>query len=94
MPEDDPGTLSKNEAKAVADYVYNAIYSPTARERNRPARIELARLTVRQYRQAVADLIGSFRWKPAWGDERGLKAEYNSGRNFREESRVSGSIRK
>ena len=51
MPDNDPGSLSKDDAKAVADYVYNAIYSPAARERNRPARIELARLTVRQYRK-------------------------------------------
>ena len=32
-----------------------------ARARNRPPRIEISRLTVRQYRNAVADLIGSFR---------------------------------
>ena len=46
MPEDDPGTLSKHDAEAVATFVYDAIYSPVARRRNRPARIELARLTV------------------------------------------------
>jgi Protein of unknown function (DUF1592)/Protein of unknown function (DUF1588)/PA14 domain/Protein of unknown function (DUF1595)/Cytochrome C oxidase, cbb3-type, subunit III len=88
MPEDDPGTLSKKESEAVADYVYNAIYSPTARERNRPARIDLARFTVRQYRHAVADLVGSFRWTPNWGTERGLKGEYFQGRNFRDKGRV------
>ncbi len=88
MPDSDPGLLSTDDAKAVAEYVYNAIYSPTARERNRPARIDLARLTVRQYRHAVADLVGSFRWNPAWGDERGLKGEYFSGRNFRDDRRA------
>jgi mono/diheme cytochrome c family protein len=89
MPDNDPGSLSKDDAKAVAEYVYNAIYSPAARERNRPARIDLARLTVRQYRHSVADLVGSFRdWNPAWGNERGLKGEYFSGRNFRDDRRV------
>lgn len=83
MPEDDPGTLSKPDADAVADYVYNTIYSPAAREKNHPARVELARLTVRQYRQAVADLVSSFRGNTNWGAERGLKGEYYSGRNFR-----------
>jgi cytochrome c len=70
MPEDDPGSLSSGEAAAVAAYVHDTFYSPIARERNRPARVELARLTVRQYHLAVADLIGSFRpeikWERTW----------------------------
>ncbi|HEY2148701.1 MAG TPA: cytochrome c, partial [Pirellulales bacterium] len=91
MPEDDPGTLSKNEAEAVAHYVFDAIYSTEARERNRPARVELARLTVRQYRQAVADLVGGSS-QPEWGNERGLKAEYYSGRNFRGKGKVEERV--
>jgi mono/diheme cytochrome c family protein len=91
MPEDDPGTLSKNEADAVAHYVFDAIYSPEARERTRPARVELARLTVRQYRLAVADLVGGSS-PPEWGNERGLKAEYYSGRNFRGKGKVEERI--
>src|SRR5262249_48245039 len=55
MPEDDPESLSAAEARAVATHVYDTFYSKLARERNRPARIELARLTARQYRHAVAD---------------------------------------
>ena len=42
-------------------YIYETFYSPEARVRNKPARVELSRLTVRQYQNAVADLIGSFR---------------------------------
>src|SRR5579872_738066 len=79
MPEDDPGTLSAAEARAVAAYIHDAFYSRIARERNRPARIELARLTVRQYRLALADLVGSFREPARWGDVRGLKGDYSSG---------------
>jgi cytochrome c5 len=72
MPEDKPGTLTADEAAAVARYVHETFYSAIARERNRPARIELARLTVRQYRQVIADLVGSFRGTASWGPERGL----------------------
>ena len=82
MPESSPGSLSAREARAVATYVHSAFYSRVARERNRPARIELARLTVRQYRQAVADLVGGFRGQWAGGDKRGLKAEYFRSRRF------------
>lgn len=82
MPADDPGTLSDEESQAVAAYIHGAFYSPVARERNRPARIDLARLTVRQYRQAVADVVGSFRPAVKWGYERGLNAEYFKGRRI------------
>src|SRR5262245_33346989 len=61
MPDNDPGSLSTEEAARVASYVHDAFYSPAAQARNKPARIELARLTVRQYRNAVADPVGSFR---------------------------------
>ncbi|HWE39502.1 MAG TPA: DUF1592 domain-containing protein [Isosphaeraceae bacterium] len=88
MPEDDPGSCTGADADKVAAFIHDAFYSPTARERNRPARVELARLTVRQYRNAVADLVGSFRGPARWGDERGLHAEYFKGRRFRGNERV------
>lgn len=61
MPEDDPEKCVGDDAAAVAKYIYDAFYSPTAQARLKPVRIELSRLTVGQYRNAVADLIGSFR---------------------------------
>ncbi|QDV38904.1 DUF1592 domain-containing protein [Tautonia plasticadhaerens] len=76
------------DAEAVARYVYDAFYSEIARARNAPARIELARLTVPQYRNAVSDLVGSFRPRAHWGDERGLKGEYYNGRRTRRDNRV------
>lgn len=84
MPDDAPETLSAEESRAVATYIYDAFYSRAARERNKPPRIELARLTVRQYRNAVADLIGGFRGPVRWDQQRGLRAEYYKGRNFRD----------
>jgi hypothetical protein len=60
----------------VAAYIHDAFYSPVAQARNKPARIELSRLTVRQYRNAVADLVGSFRPAAHWDEKRGLNGDY------------------
>jgi cytochrome c553 len=76
MPEDDPGSLPAADAEKVAAYVYGAFYSKTAQDRKAPPRIELARLTVNQYRNSVADLIGSFRSPGRWDEEHGLDGDY------------------
>ncbi len=76
------------EAAAVAAFVHSEFYSPLAQERNRPARVSLARLTVRQFRNAVADLVGGFQPTVPQVAERGLKAEYFKGRYFDGKNRV------
>ena len=89
MPEDDPGTCVGEDAVKVAAYIHEAFYSPTAQARIKPARIELSRLTVRQYRNAVADLVGSFREPGAWDQkERGLRGEYFKTGRMRNGDRV------
>jgi hypothetical protein len=88
MPENKPGSLSREEAERVAAYIGDAFYSVAARERNKPPRIELARLTVRQYRNAVADLVGSFRPATPPDAQHGLKAEYYKNRRMRSGDRV------
>jgi cytochrome c553 len=102
MPEGAPEKLNADESRRVAAYLYDAFYSPVAQARNRPARIELSRLTVRQYQNAVTDLIGSFRRPSQWvfdtsaaadgsggaRSERGLKGEYFKGRQPRGGERV------
>lgn len=88
MPEDRPGSLSDADAKAISKFVYETYYSKAARIRNAPPRIELSRLTVRQYRNAVADLIGSFRNAPQWGEIRGLRGEYFNSREFQSSKRL------
>ena len=45
MPEEDEEAVVDAEAAAVARYVFDAFYSPAARARIRPARVELLRLT-------------------------------------------------
>jgi mono/diheme cytochrome c family protein len=85
MPPGPGKKLPKADAQKVAGYIHGAFYSPLAQERNRPARIELSRLTVRQYRNAVADLVGSFRAPVRLDERRGLRAEYFKTGRFRGE---------
>ena len=65
------------DAKLIAAYIYDAFYSPVAQARSQPAQFSLSRLTVRQYKNSITDLLSSFGGQ-ASGDpkERGLKAEY------------------
>jgi cytochrome c553 len=87
MPQDMDKKCSPQDAAKAATYIYEAFYSPEAQVRNKPARVELSRLTVRQYQNAVADLVGSFRTRSEWSSERGLRAQYNPSRNFRRDSK-------
>jgi mono/diheme cytochrome c family protein len=88
MPEGEPEKVNGEEAKNVSRYVFDTFYSPVAQARNQSARIELSRLTVRQYHNSVTDLIGSFRQPSRWPDERGLRGEYFKTRRFRGNDRV------
>ena len=92
MPEDDPESLTSDEAAKVAAYIYDAFYSRQARDKNKPPRVELSRLTVGQYRNAVADLIGSFRSPGKWGEQHGLRGEYFNARGFQNDKRVIDRI--
>ncbi len=88
MPEGEPEKVDGVEAQNVARYVFDSFYSPAAQLRNQPARIELARLTVRQYQNSVTDLIGSFRQPTTWPDQRGLRGEYYKTRRLRGNDRA------
>jgi cytochrome c553 len=87
MPKDDPGACVGDDAKKVAAFIYDAFYSKAARERNKP-RIELARLTVRQHQNSIADLIAGFRSPGKWDDQHGLRGEYFSSKGFQNKQRV------
>lgn len=96
MPEEDPKACVGEEAVAVSKYVFDSFYSRVAQARNRPVRIELSRLTVRQYRQSVADLFTPGGEPTRWETARGLKGEYFKSRRFnrreREIERVDGQV--
>jgi hypothetical protein len=87
MPKDDVGSCSAEDAQSVAAYIFDAFYSPAAQIRNSPPRIEMSRLTVKQYRNAVSDLVGSFRWEPKWENQQGLKGEYFKSRRMNGDQR-------
>lgn len=82
MPEEDPDACVGDEAREVAEYIFHAFYSVEARRKSgklRAPRVELARLTVDQYRNSVSDLLGSFTPSPrpgAEGGEGGLRGQY------------------
>ena len=93
MPEDDPGSCVGEEARSVAAYIHESFYSRTALERNRPARVELSRLTVRQYRNTVADLVGSFHDRVGWSGGSGLDAQYFKAREIgRKEDQIFSRV--
>lgn len=82
MPEDAPEKCIGDDAQAVAAYIYDAFYSPLAQARNSPPRIELSRLTVRQFRQTLADLVGTFRATSPEDAARGLRGDYFQSRDL------------
>src|SRR5437773_3236237 len=82
MPYQHPEKVNAEQSLLVSTYIHDAFYSPIAQERNRPARVELSRLTVRQYQNSVSDLVGSFRKSGDIDPHNGLKAEYYKGRRF------------
>ncbi|MES2459925.1 MAG: DUF1592 domain-containing protein [Armatimonadota bacterium] len=83
-----PKKCSSADAKKIAPYIYDAFYSPIAQERSRPARVALSRLTVRQLKNTVSDLLVSFRQPAAATEEQGLQAEYFKAKRFQEKERV------
>lgn len=88
MPYQHPEKIGPDDSLLVSAYIHDAFYSPLAQERNRPARIELSRLTVRQYQNAVSDLVAGFREPTKSDGRRGLAGEYYKGRRIRSEDKV------
>src|SRR5437588_9416731 len=88
MPKDAPVKCTGVDAEKVAAYIYETFYSKAAQARSKSRRIELSRLTVRQYRNAVADLLGSFRTPGRWDQQRGLRGAYFKSRRFRDDDRA------
>jgi hypothetical protein len=89
MPEDAPHKCVGEDATAVAKYIYDAFYSRDARLRNHPPRVELLRLSNRQYVNTVADLLKHFTGTDgALKADRGLQAAYCASRDFNADKKV------
>ncbi len=92
MPEDEPDACVGADAEAVAKYVFEEFYSAEAQYKRNAPRIQLSRRTVRQYRESVADLIGSFGdqlWIP---EERGIAAEYFASSNWNQKRKLASQV--
>ncbi|MEQ9409910.1 MAG: DUF1592 domain-containing protein [Fuerstiella sp.] len=88
MPEGEPELCTGEDATAVAEWMQQAFYSPEAQARLNPPRRRLSRLTVSQYRNAIADLVESFAWTSRPDEQHGLKARYYKSRSFRDKEKV------
>ncbi|MES2474498.1 MAG: DUF1592 domain-containing protein [Verrucomicrobiota bacterium] len=77
MPEDEPELLDAEQSKRVADFIYGKFYSAEARAAHSPPpKPAFARLTNRQFRESIADLLGSFGQAHPLGEGIGLKGQY------------------
>jgi hypothetical protein len=88
MPEDDPDLCVGEDAEAVARYLYGTFYAKAHAPEEAQPRVELLRLTNRQYVQAVADLLQIGEPPPKLTQSGGLKGAYFKARNFRPENRI------
>jgi len=89
MPDDAPEKCVGEDAAAVARYIYDAFYSREAQTRKNPPRVELVRLTNRQYVNTVSDLIKHFTGSdPKLTDARGLRAVYYRAKDFARDKQV------
>lgn len=83
-----PRHCSAADAPRVAAYIFDTFYSPIAQARNNPVRVVLSRLTVRQFRNAVTDLVSGFRPTRKPDATPGLHAEYFKARHFQNDERL------
>ncbi len=92
MPENKPEKCSREDADLVAAYIHDAFYSPLAQARIKPARVALSRLTVRQYRESIADLFAELRPSEQPNGKLGLRGNYFPSRRNRDNEKVLDRI--
>ncbi|MFO0941374.1 MAG: PA14 domain-containing protein [Pirellulales bacterium] len=88
MPEGNPKACVGEDAKAVAEYVFQNFYSEAAQNRLRPPKQMFSRLTAEQFRQSISDLYASSDWIPRPEAKRGVNAEYFRSAKHRKEDKV------
>jgi hypothetical protein len=93
MPDDKPGTCTGANAQAVAKFLLDSFYSQPAPIRKKAARLELSRLTNKQYLTTVADLFGSFSGgEHAMTGRHGLAATYYNSHTFNNDKKAFDRI--
>lgn len=76
MPDYDPDLVKGEEADAISRFIYKSFYQKPELFK-KDSKIQLARLTNRQFRQSVTDLFGQFEGQPVLNNPvQGLKGKY------------------
>ncbi len=88
MPEGNPSACVGEDAKLVAEYLFQAFYSEAAQNRLRPPKQMFSRLTSEQFRQSISDLYAASDWIPRPEAKRGINAEYYRSAKHRKEDKV------
>lgn len=87
-----PGSKTPpDEANKIAAYMHEAFYSPIAQERIRPPKISLSRLTIKQYRNALADLVGP-EHAALTGEGGGLTGQYFKNRPWDQPNKLINRV--
>ncbi|MBX3416534.1 MAG: DUF1588 domain-containing protein [Pirellulaceae bacterium] len=92
MPEENPSDCRGPDAQEVARYIFKTFFDSGTSANAETTGIEFSRLTVRQFRESVADLsllFGNPPWRP---EEHGLKAHYFAARNWTDSRKLSEQI--
>jgi len=93
MPEDAPEKCVGQDAKDVAQFIHESFYSRSARIRNERPRVELLRLSNRQFAHSVADLFVHFTGPGAVArGQEGLKATYYNARGPNRDKKVEERV--
>ncbi len=87
MPEGEEHLVVGDDARQVAEYIMGAFYSAEARAKRPSPKMAFARLTNRQFRESVADLLGSFSPQNPPGEGTGLQAEYYQSNGMNKKAR-------
>ena len=94
MPEEDPDLVVGDQARAVAQYIYDAFYSADSRKKTQTVRPLFSRLTADQFRRSLTHLYTAFDTHHGGDHQPGLWMEIRNGYRWKKEShRVEKAIR-
>jgi hypothetical protein len=92
MPADKPEDCTAEEALQVAQYIHRSFYATQTRATLESTEIKFSRLTTQQFKQSLADLVGSFDHAPWHPSDRGLKAQYFASRHWNDKRKLAEQV--
>ncbi len=92
MPEEDPDLCIGDDARQVAQYIFHAFYSHSTDHASGSPALDFSRLTVRQFRESVADVLGNFAAPPERTGQSGLQAHYFAARHWTGDRKLAEQI--